>query len=301
MPPRVMRVGLKVDVCTYAGMRYGVPKLLRLFDRLNVRASFFVAVGPDQSGRAVRRLFRRGFLEKMWRTRAMKTYGFRTILYGTLLPAPHVGRRCAGLLREIAAAGHELAIHGYNHVRWQDSLPSLTKEEIATELNLAREFVRAATATTPRAFGAPGWQCTETSLRCEEDLGLLYRSDTRGRHPYYIVVNGWTLPTLEIPTTLPTLDETWGAVTCDVNELSRWYLRQLHPEWNVYTAHAEMEGRDYVDFLHLWLEAVLGQGATVGRLCEWVGDCTSVPRCRLQVGTLPGRAGTVALQGECID
>ncbi len=296
-----MRLGLKVDVCTYAGMRSGVPNLLRLFDRLNVRASFFVAMGPDRSGRAIRRVFRSGFLEKMWRTRAVKTYGWQTLLYGTVLPAPHVGRRCAGLLREIVAAGHELAVHGYDHVRWQDKLSSLTEGEIVAELELAWKVASTATGSTVRAFGAPGWQCTETSLRCEERLGLLYRSDTRGRHPYYIAVEGQVLPTLEIPTTLPTLDETWGAVSDDGNELCRWYRRQLQPDCNVYTAHAEMEGREYVDFFRSWLEIVLAEGAAIGRLDEWVGSFVTAPRCRLRLGTIPGRAGMVALQGERVD
>ncbi|GBD25057.1 putative 4-deoxy-4-formamido-L-arabinose-phosphoundecaprenol deformylase ArnD [bacterium HR30] len=296
-----MRLGLKVDVCTYAGMRAGVPNLLRLFDRLNIRASFFVAVGPDHSGRALRRVFRSGFLEKMWRTRAVKTYGWRTLLYGTVLPAPHVGRRCAGLLREIVAAGHELAVHGYDHVRWQDRLPNLTHEEISAELRRAWDVVSSATGTIVRAFGAPGWQCTKTSLWCEESLGLLYRSDTRGRCPYYIVTNGEVLPTLEIPTTLLTLDETWGVISHDENRLCRWYVRQLQPDVNVYTAHAEMEGRDYGGFLRSLLEAALAEGVQVGRLDQWVGDYSAAPRCRLRIGTVPGRAGTVALQGEPVD
>ncbi|GIW46112.1 MAG: polysaccharide deacetylase [Candidatus Binatia bacterium] len=296
-----MELGLKVDVCTYGGMRGGVPNLLRLFDRLNVRVSFFVAVGPDRSGWALRRLVRPGFLQKMWRTRAVRTYGWRTLLYGTLLPAPHIGKKCAGLLREIVSAGHELAVHGYDHVRWQDCLPQLTREEIAAELSRAWEFVQEATATTPQAFGAPGWQCTELSLRCEDELRLLYHSDTRGRCPYYAVAGGHTFRTLEVPTTLPTLDETWGSVSRDSDELCRWYTARMQPGTNVYTAHAEMEGRDYAGFLRLWLETLVARGVKVVRLDELARAQGQAPRCRVEAGRLPGRAGTVALQGACID
>ncbi|MCX8072041.1 MAG: polysaccharide deacetylase family protein [Candidatus Binatia bacterium] len=280
-------------------MRNGVPNLLRLFDRLNVRVSFFVAVGPDRSGRAIRRLFRPGFLDKMWRTRAISTYGWRTLLYGTLLPSPHIGRRCAGLLREIVAAGHELAAHGYDHVRWQDCLASLTRADIADELRWAWQTIGDATGAEPRAFGAPGWQCTEESLRCEEARGLLYRSDTRGSVPYYIVLNGQMLPTLEIPTTLPTLDETWGAVSTDTEHLCRWYLRQLDDDFNVYTAHAEMEGRGYLNFLEQWLHGVLAEGVAVTRLDELAAAYrNTASRCELRMGHVPGRSGTVAIQGE---
>ena len=296
-----MELGLKVDVCTYAGMRHGVPNLLRLLDRLAVRASFFVAVGPDHSGRAIRRVFRPGFLEKMRRTQAVSTYGWRTMLYGTLLPGPHIGRRCAGLLREIVATGHELAVHGYNHVRWQDCLPRLSPEEIDRELACAWETVADATGMRPRAFGAPGWQCTRVSFECEDRLGLGYHSDTRGRGPYYPVANGTAFRTLEIPTTLLTLDETWGRVGDDAESVQRWYLRQLQPGINVYTAHAEMEGRSFLPFLQGWLEKLLADGVTVRRLNEIAEQVRNAPRAVVQNGSVPGRAGTVAIQGEDLD
>ena len=88
-----VRLGLKVDVDTLGGLTEGVPALLKVFAARDIRASFFVALGPDNSGRAIFRVFRqRGFLEKMLRTRAPSVYGFPTMLYGTVLPAPSIGR-----------------------------------------------------------------------------------------------------------------------------------------------------------------------------------------------------------------
>jgi peptidoglycan/xylan/chitin deacetylase (PgdA/CDA1 family) len=292
-----MSLALKIDVCTYAGMRYGVPTLLRLLDRMAVRASFFVTCGPDHSGRAIRRLFRPGFLDKMRRTRAVRTYGLATLLYGTLLPGPHVGRRCAGLMREIVNGGHELAVHGYNHVRWQDRIGVLSRPQILQELRAAWDCVVEATGQTPRAFGAPGWQCTEHSLACEDELGLDYHSDTRGNAPYYPCIGSTSFRTLEIPTTLPTLDETWGAVSDDTALLARWYGRRLQEGLNVYTAHAEMEGRDYEPFLHRFLEIARAEGHSIERLTDVAVRYRSAPRCRVARGTVPGRSGTVAVQG----
>src|SRR3990172_7258883 len=117
-----MVLGLKIDVCTFDGLRVGVPALLALLDRHGVRATFFVALGPDTTGRAILRILRPGFLAKMRRTRAVATYGIRTILSGTLLPPRHAGRRLAPLLRQVVVAGHELAVHGYDHRRWQDGV-----------------------------------------------------------------------------------------------------------------------------------------------------------------------------------
>jgi undecaprenyl phosphate-alpha-L-ara4FN deformylase len=89
---RVTEVAIKVDVDTHAGAREGIPRLASMFREAGLSASFFVAMGPDRSGRAILRvLTRKGFLRKMLRTRAASTYGLRTILSGTLLPSRPIG------------------------------------------------------------------------------------------------------------------------------------------------------------------------------------------------------------------
>ncbi len=69
---------LKVDVDTYVGMRDGVPALQRALDARGLLASVYVSCGPDHSGRALRRVFKPGFLAKMLRTNAPGMYGWRT-------------------------------------------------------------------------------------------------------------------------------------------------------------------------------------------------------------------------------
>ncbi len=117
-----MQLGLRIDVDTRLGLQEGVPRLLELFRRYSVRASFFVTFGPDHSGRAIRRIFRPSFIAKMWRTNPFRLSGFKTLLAGTLLPSLPVGEGEPALLKDIVAEGHELGIHGYDHVRWQDQL-----------------------------------------------------------------------------------------------------------------------------------------------------------------------------------
>jgi peptidoglycan/xylan/chitin deacetylase (PgdA/CDA1 family) len=266
-----------------------------LFDELQVRASFFVACGPDHSGRAIRRIFRPGFFEKMRRTNAVGTYGWRTLLYGTLLPGPHVARSCAGTLKEIVACGHELALHGYDHVFWQDALPRLDGVAVQQEVERGRDAFAQATGMMPQAFGAPGWQCTAASFAAEDLLDLRYHSDTRGVHPYRPRMGGETFRTLEIPTTLPTLDETYGRVGRTDRELIDWYVQRLHPQLNVYTAHAEMEGRQQLGWMRDWLRALVPR-ARIVRLIEIAADHTDAPVAEVAPGPIAGRAGTVAWQ-----
>ena len=66
-----MDVALKVDVDTHQGLGEGVPRLMRALNDLGVTATFLIAMGPDNSGRAIVRVLRNpGFLKKMRRTRA---------------------------------------------------------------------------------------------------------------------------------------------------------------------------------------------------------------------------------------
>ena len=119
----VPQLALKVDVDTYVGMRDGVPALQRALDARGIPASVFVVVRP-RSLRAARcgAASKPGFLAKMLRTNAPGMYGWRTLLYGTLLPGPQIARSFPEHLRALAAAGHEVGVHGYDHVYWHDRL-----------------------------------------------------------------------------------------------------------------------------------------------------------------------------------
>ncbi|MGH8599603.1 MAG: 4-deoxy-4-formamido-L-arabinose-phosphoundecaprenol deformylase, partial [Burkholderiales bacterium] len=117
-----MKLALKIDVDTYRGTREGVPRLVDMLEARGAGATFLFSLGPDHTGRAIRRALRPGFMHKVSRTSVIEHYGVRTLLYGTLLPGPDIGRRCADILRTVRAAGFETGIHTWDHVRWQDGV-----------------------------------------------------------------------------------------------------------------------------------------------------------------------------------
>src|SRR5512147_504759 len=120
----VPTVALKVDVDTYVGTRDGVPRLLEILDGFGIRATFYFSMGPDNSGKAIRRIFtRKGFLKKMLRTRAPSMYGLKTILSGTILPAPMIADSFPDIMRRVEEMGHQAGIHCWDHVEWHDHLP----------------------------------------------------------------------------------------------------------------------------------------------------------------------------------
>jgi len=295
-----MILGLKVDVCTYEGLRVGVPNLLRLLDRHGVRGSFFVALGPDTSGRAIVRALRPGFLAKMRRTSAVSTYGLRTILSGTLLPPRHMSR-LAPTLREVVAAGHELAIHGYDHRRWQDRLHRMAKQTVREEIGRAVAIYRDVTGRAPRGFGAPGWQVSAASLEVLDDIGFVYASDTRGLRPFFPRVAGRNLRTLQLPTSFPTLDEVLGPDDPDGHGFVSRVRREIHGRiWSVLTIHAEMEGAGFRGVADRLLGMLREDGVTCLPLEILAGEVRArggeaIPVTDVVARPIRGRAGTVAM------
>src|SRR5205085_11686264 len=128
---------LKMDVGTHAGLARGVPALGALLAAHGVRASFFVVCGPDRMGRRLGRLLDPRFVAKLVRTRVVRTYGWRTLLSGTLLPARAVAAAFPDLLRALVRAGHEVGVHGHDHARWQDHLPALGRGAVGAEVSAA--------------------------------------------------------------------------------------------------------------------------------------------------------------------
>lgn len=294
-PPRL---ALKVDIDTYAGLRDGVPALARALERRGIRASFYVACGPDHSGRAIRRIFRRGFLAKMLRTNAPSLYGWRTLLYGTLLPGPPIASSFPGHLRRLSDAGHEIGVHGYDHVYWHDRLAGLSPGAVQAELDRGLAVFADVLGRKADAFAAPGWQCTAASLAAIEAAGLRYHSCTRGRAPYRPAAEGRTFATPEIPTTWPTLDEVYGRISTDRQALAEHYLTYLGTGLHVHTIHAEAEGSGLLPHFEALLDALQGRVAFARLIDIAAGlDGAALPVCAVMPGTTAGRAGTVAMQG----
>jgi peptidoglycan/xylan/chitin deacetylase (PgdA/CDA1 family) len=267
-----------------------------------VPASFFIAFGPDNSGKAIRRIFRRGFLHKMWRTNAVRIYGVKTLLCGTLLPSPIIGDMAPELLQAVLDDGHELGIHGYDHVLWQDCLQGLREAGIANEIERAIASYVKTLKIPPQGFAAPGWQATDASLAVQDRQGFLYCSDTRGVYPFLPMMQGQTYLTLQIPTTLPTLDEVLGLDGMQGERVNDFFLSQLRSDrLNVHTIHAEVEGRAQLDLFASLLKHLEVQGVAYVKLCDVAKALLhqgpdDLPRAAIQLRPIPGRAGAVACQ-----
>ena len=297
-----MRLALKIDVDTLRGTREGVPRLVEALRRHDVSATFLFSLGPDHTGRAIKRVFRPDFVGKVRRTSVVKHYGIRTLLYGTLLPGPDIGRRAADILRATRDCGHETGVHCYDHIRWQDGVGNADEAWMLREMTRACERYIEIFKEPPRIHGAAGWQMNVHALRLTQRLGFAYCSDGRGRSPHLPVWRGELIRCAQFPTTLPTLDELIGLDNIDEGNVSAHLLDLTREPMqdHVYTLHAELEGMRLLAVFEQLLTGWKAQGWEVGpmrTLFEAV-EPMALPRCEVAPGAIAGRSGTLLMQGE---
>jgi peptidoglycan/xylan/chitin deacetylase (PgdA/CDA1 family) len=305
------RLCLKVDVDTYAGTCDGLPRLLDVFAKHGVPATFFFSLGPDNTGKAIKRVLHRGFVKKVVRSSPGASYGIRTLLSGTLLPARDIGasKPAIARMREVRAAGHECGIHAWDHVDWHDRAAKMRREEIegiVTKCHVRFEEVFGEKATLA---AAPGWTATPLTVEIEAAHGIRVTSNTRDGGPFHpLMSDGRPAPVLEIPSTLPTLDELLAFDEFAGSDAARGktvaHLRELVRKGgpHVHSIHTEIEGGRALHPLFVkQMEAWKADGVsftTLGALAaERLASDDQIPARSLAWTTVPGRALRVATQG----
>jgi undecaprenyl phosphate-alpha-L-ara4FN deformylase len=294
------RIGLKVDVDTLRGTREGVPQLVALLKRHGVGATFYFSVGPDHTGRAMRRVFRKGFAQKVARTSVIKHYGLKTLLYGVLLPGPDIGREAGAEMRAVHEAGFEVGLHTYDHVRWQDFVASADAAWTRTEFERGMSAFERIFGFPARSHAAAGWQINAHALELEREYGLVYASDTRGGPAFLPLLAAGASSCAQIPTTLPTFDELLGRDGIDESNIAGAVFNLSAPggALQVFTLHAELEGMLLRDAFESLLVKWRAAGAIVTSMAEVHRLATerALPTRAVVMAEIPGRSGTLAVQ-----
>jgi undecaprenyl phosphate-alpha-L-ara4FN deformylase len=278
-----------------------VPRLVEALKRHGAQATFFFSLGPDHTGRAIKRVFRRGFLGKVSRTSVVGHYGIKTLLYGTLLPGPDIGRKCVDIMRAVRDDGFEVGIHCYDHIRWQDHVLYKDAEWTQREMQLAVDRFTEIFGEPPRSHAAAGWQTNRHALRLTQRFGFDYSSDTRGTHPFIPTWDAEIIACPQLPTTLPTLDELINRDGITVDNVARHLLQltaQPPASGHVFTLHAELEGGKllpvFEQLLHGWKE----QGYELVSMRQYLQTIEATPpRHEVLMRDIPGRSGRLAVQG----
>lgn len=303
-------ITLKIDVDTYRGTREGVPNLVRILKQHRANATFLFSLGPDHTGWALRRAFRPGFFKKVSRTSVVEHYGLKTLMYGVLLPAPDIGLECAAEMRAVQQAGFECGIHTWDHVLWQDNVRAANAAWTQRQMLQSCERFRAIFGHQPATHGAAGWQMNPHAFAQLDAFGMAYASDARAMlnesgalidpdtGPYRLQIAGKTLPCIQMPTTLPTLDEMLGRTidgkVITLSNIADTLLKLTQsPRDHVYTLHAELEGQKLAPIFEQLLSGWQAQGydcISMAQLHQKFKGVT-LPVRALNWAELPGRSG----------
>ena len=309
-------IALKIDADTERGTRVGVPNLVRQLQRHEANASFLFSLGPDHTGWALKQVFRPGFFSKVSRTSVVEHYGIKTLMYGVLLPAPDIGRRCAGQMRMARDAGFECGIHTWDHRVWQDHVRTRDAQWTQQTMQRSRQRFIEVFGAAPVTHGAAGWQMNAEAFRQVDAFGMAYSSDGRvlldddgaivtpQAGPHRLRIDGATLNCVQLPTTLPTLDEllgrTVGGVTMDAENTAAKLLElTARPRDHVFTLHAELEGQKLAPIFDKLLHGWRAQGydlVSMGDYHRSLADPAALPALPMHWQELPGRSGEMIVQ-----
>lgn len=290
-------VGLRIDVDTWRGTRYGMPALLDLLAQQQIRASVFFSVGPDNMGRHLWRLIKPAFLWKMLRSRAPSLYGWDILLAGSAWPGRIIGPAHAEIIRRCAAS-HEIGLHAWDHHAWQRQAGRWSTERLRLEIELGIKALEAITGLPVCCSAAPGWRADSRVMSAKQPFGFLYNSDCRGVSPFLPQLSDGTYGCVQIPVSLPTRDEVVGrtVTAADYNPFILDAMEKLDGV-AVYTLHAEVEGIACLREFEQLLRQAQARGIVFVPLSTLLPeDITRLPLAQVIRGQVPGREGWVGCQ-----
>jgi undecaprenyl phosphate-alpha-L-ara4FN deformylase len=296
MTDPITRVGLRIDVDTFRGTRDGVPRLLDIFARHHIHATFFFSVGPDNMGRHLWRLLKPAFLIKMLRSNAASLYGWDILLAGTFWPGRQIGKALGDIMKATAGAGHEVGLHAWDHHKWQKQVERMPGAQSRAEIRKGFDALTKILPHKPICSAAAGWKCTEQVLLEKETFGFRYNSDCRGDSIFRPVVAGHVCVP-QIPVTLPTYDEIIGRNGVTNTNYNETLLNLIQPgKLNVLTIHAEVEGIICATLFEDFLERAHERQLQFVPLCDLLPAPDEIPQGHIKLAALPGREGTMCLQ-----
>jgi len=286
-----MRIALKVDVCSRQSAEQGVPNLLRLLKQYDVKASFFFStcLEPTNSG----------VLQAL--SRAKGVFG-KTSRGEETAPSAAFAEAVSAAVE----AGHDVGVKAHDPGVWIRHAAFADEDWTRHQLALAVDFMQQILGQPPLMFGAAGWQVNSHLLAREEKLGFSFASDTRGKYPFYPILQNIRSACPQIPTTLPTLTEMLGRAGIDqanVHEYLYAESRYVLPQGHVYSIQADLEGMEHLDIMEKLLIMWKGQEGEVRSLSRIYQelDLDTLPCHQIGWAEMEGGTGHIAMQSVQVD
>lgn len=219
---------------------------------------------------------------------------------GTLLPSKYLVREMAEFRTQFQGGGHRLGLHGYDHFDWQDAVDRWSVEHIRQLIQQGVSSFEHVLEITPREFAVPGWIFNKAVARALDHFDWEYASDCRGATPFYPIWPDYQSQTLQVPVTLPTIDE----LLVEMSEPAAYQIltnELTQQQMAVHTIHTEIEGQSGFAAFQEWLMCLQDNGCRFIQLADVAADIrasSAILTCEILRENVPGRFDRVAIQGK---
>ncbi|HKZ33976.1 MAG TPA: polysaccharide deacetylase family protein [Candidatus Nanoarchaeia archaeon] len=169
---------LRVDLESDKGIKEGLPKLLDLLKRYDLKASFYLVMGGESNIWEILK-----YRKKMASAdeRKIKVWTLKEKARMALFPKDFV-KSNKNILQRILEEGHELGLHGWKHREWTRGL-----ERINIERTIDKAINRyiGLFGKKPISFAAPGFNINNKILEILKRKGIKFISDFSGDSPRF--------------------------------------------------------------------------------------------------------------------
>ncbi|MFC1824279.1 polysaccharide deacetylase family protein [Thermodesulfobacteriota bacterium] len=202
--------GIRVDIDTIRGLQEGVPSLLTVLSKYNMKASFFCPMGWEGDLLSVlvhrfirtrKRFLRAGPAGKINHNKSNGLIESVKLARDLLFPRKFLKE--IQILKRIIDEGHELGVHGYVHAKWRKP----TRKELDQEFNLMVSKFTDSFCFAPSGLAAPLFQKKDYVLELCDAYNFLYASFLGGSAPFYPDYHGKKFKHMQIPITLDIIDD----------------------------------------------------------------------------------------------
>jgi len=165
---------LRVDLESDKGIRQGLPKLLNLLKKHDIKASFYIPMGGESN---ILEILQYSRSLKHARETKVKVWSLLDKIRMASFPRDFVKSNIK-ILRKIISEGHELGIHGWKHREWTRGL---SKINIRNRIRKSKIKYIKLFGTEPISFAAPGFNTNENVLKILEENNIQYIGDFQGK------------------------------------------------------------------------------------------------------------------------
>ncbi len=297
-------LGLRVDVDFEVGLLKGVPYLLDLFSKNGIKATFYVAMGPDGFCRHRHRIKTDGYMKRITTLNPCKmifNLGIPYIAKQFIGRAGNVGQDHPAILKSILAQGHELAVHGYDHFWWAEHIWDCEDSKTEIDMKMSLAAFKRIVGVDSSTWASPNWRCSTASLKLVDSYNFSYAADCRGKSPFFPRISNWQAKTIQLPVTLPCLHEIKGYLkNGDRDSVISEFMSRLSDTFNIWCIHDYYEGILERRLFSGTVSNIMSKGYKLIPVKELLSavNLKDVASCEVIRHKLPGGRGEVSCQNE---